>query len=118
MSHPLPDDGTTFTQDREGLSQQAGVVKHDVGILAHDAVHAARDGAAELRDGADRAVDSAKEALIKAKESVTQHVADAEAQAASALKSLRGHVSAHPLASIGIAVGVGVIAGLVLSRSR
>jgi ElaB/YqjD/DUF883 family membrane-anchored ribosome-binding protein len=109
---------TTFKQDLEGLAHQAGVIKTDVGVLAHGAAGAVRDGVSELRDGAGHAVDAAKESLAKAEESVKKHVADMETQAASMMKSLRGQVSAHPLAIVGIAVGVGIIAGVLLGRSR
>jgi ElaB/YqjD/DUF883 family membrane-anchored ribosome-binding protein len=120
---------STFKHDLENLSNQAGVVKHDVSRLAHLATDTVRDGASELRDGASHAVDSAKaklsqatdsakEHLVQARDSAKEHLVQAKDQAADAAKSARDTIVAHPLTSIGIAMGVGIIAGLLLSRPR
>jgi ElaB/YqjD/DUF883 family membrane-anchored ribosome-binding protein len=118
MSRTSTSDATSFKQDLDGLAHQASVVKHDVGVLAQDAVHAARDGASELRADAGHAVDAARQKLTKAKESVKQHVEHADQQVAVAMKSMKQQVSDHPIVSIGIAVGVGVLAGILLGRSK
>lgn len=100
-------DGTGFKQDLQGLGDGIGTLKADVRNLAHGAVDAARSGAAELRQGAQHAVEAAKEKLDGAKQA-----------AADATDSFRGVVTRHPIASIGIAAGVGVLVGMILSRSR
>lgn len=108
----LQNTGTSsFKQDLETLSSQAGVVKHDVSKLAHTAADTVRDGASELRDGAYQAVDSAKVKLSQAADYTKDHAADAA-------KSARQTVSDHPLTSLGIALGVGIIAGLLIGRPR
>ncbi|MEK6703468.1 MAG: hypothetical protein AABZ53_14505 [Planctomycetota bacterium] len=100
-------DGTGFKQDLQGLGDGLGTLRTDVKNLAHGAVDAARSGAAELRQGAQHAVEAAKEKFDGAKQAASE-----------ATDSLRGVVTRHPIASIGIAAGVGVLAGLILSRSR
>jgi ElaB/YqjD/DUF883 family membrane-anchored ribosome-binding protein len=67
----------------------------------------ARSGAAQLSKGAHHAVDVAKNKLGEAGESVVH-----------ATESLRDTVGRHPVASIGIAAGIGMIVGLILFRPR
>jgi len=110
--------GSTFKRDLDGLANQAGVVKTEIGTLAHDAVGAARDGAAELREGAHQAVDAAKVKLSNASHSVKEKVDEAKDHAAEMANTMKDYVSEHPLASVGIALGVGIIAGIFLGRPR
>ncbi len=109
---------TSFKSDIDGLSRQAGVVGHDVATLAHDAAGAARHGAAELREGASHAVDAAKAKLAQGADYAKKQFADAQDQVSATAKSMNKYVGEHPLTSIGVALGVGVVVGMLLSRSR
>lgn len=107
MANNLTSDSTTFKHDVQGLGRDINTLKEDITHLAHDAAHTARSGATELREGARHAVDSAKDKLDGAKDSAVE--------AAASLKDL---ISKHPVASIGIAAGVGLLIGLVVLRPR
>ena len=92
--------GTGFKKDVHRLGRGVRTLKTDVDGVAHDAAHAARSGVSELRRGADRAVEAARNT------------------AAGAAESFRGVISHNPVASVGIAAGVGVIVGLMISFRR
>ena len=100
-------DGTGFKQDMSRLGQGVDTVRTDVSTLAHGAVDAARSGVAELRQGAQNAVNTARDKYEDAKE-VT-------ADAAASVKDL---ITRNPVASVGIAAGVGLLLGLILGRHR
>jgi ElaB/YqjD/DUF883 family membrane-anchored ribosome-binding protein len=100
-------DASGFQKDMQRLGDGMGTLKDDVKEVGHEAYDAARSGAAQLSKGAHQAVDVAKHKLGEAGESVVQ-----------ATESLRQTVGRHPVASIGIAAGVGMILGLILFRPR
>ena len=100
MAQSPASDGAGFRQDVRGLGQGLDTLKTDVGNLARGAVDAARSGTAELREGAQDAVAAAKDSAV---------------EAADSLKSAIGR---NPLASIGIAAGVGVLIGMIMCRPR
>lgn len=107
MANTQPTDGSGFKQDLHELGQGVDSLKADVKNLAYGTADAARSGAAELRQGAQRAVDTAKDKLDGVKES-----------AADAVHSLKDVIARNPMASVGIAAGVGMLFGMVLCRSR
>ncbi len=107
MANAQTADGTGFRQDVHHLGQGVDTLKADMKNVAHVAADVARSGVAELRHGAQHAVDVAKEKFEGAKES-----------AADAAQSLKGVISRNPVASIGIAAGVGLIIGLIVFRPR
>lgn len=107
MANTLTPDSTTFKHEVQGLGRDIDTLKTDITHMAHDAAHAARSGATELRQGAMNAVESAKDKLEGAKDSAVE--------AAASLKDL---ISKNPVASIGIAAGVGLLIGLVVFRPR
>jgi len=100
-------DGTGFKHDMQGLGRGLETLKTDVGTLAHAAADAARSGVAELRDGASHGVDAAKGKLE-----------DARKATADAAHSLKEVIVRNPVTSIGLAAGLGILIGLVMSRSR
>lgn len=100
-------DGSGFKSDVHRLGQGVDALKTDVANLAHGAVDAARSGASELRQGAQHAVDIAKDKYAGAKDA-----------ACEATDSLKQTIARNPLASIGIAAGVGMLIGLVVFRPR
>lgn len=100
-------EGTGFKNDVHRLGLGVDAIKTDVANLAHGAVDAARSGAAELRHGAQHAVDVAKDKYGSAKDA-----------ACEATDSLKHTIARNPLASIGIAAGVGLLIGLVVFRPR
>jgi ElaB/YqjD/DUF883 family membrane-anchored ribosome-binding protein len=100
-------DGSGFKQDVHRLGESVGTIKTDVANLAHGAADAARSGVAELRQGAHHAIDAAKDKYQDAKEC-----------AADATDSLKHTIARHPLTSIGIAAGVGMLIGLIVFRPR
>ncbi len=118
MATTLTPDGTGFKHDLEGIAHQAGVIKNDVATLAHETAHAVRDGASELKDGAVQAIDAAKARVGQGADFVKEEYDAAKGHAAATAKSVSEYVSAHPLSSIALAAGVGVIAGILFGRSR
>lgn len=111
-----PDSTSTFKKDIEGLGQQAGVIRKDVSSFAHDAMGAARDGATELKEGARHAVDTAKDKLSAASDTMKHKYEDAKDHAAEMTHSLKGYVSDHPISSVAVAAGVGILLGMIWSR--
>lgn len=107
MANSPTSEGTGFRQDVQRLGQGVDALKSDVGGLAHGAADAARSGIAELKQGAQDAMGTAKDKLESAKEA-----------AAEAAHSFKGIVKRHPLATIAIVAGLGVLAGMLLTRSR
>lgn len=105
ISHSAGDTG--FKSDLQRLGHGVDTLKSDVGELAHDAAEAARSGAAEVRQGARQALDAAKDKFTEVKGSATD-----------ATHSLQDLIGRHPLASVGIAAGVGVVLSLILFRPR
>lgn len=83
----------------------------DVKTTAHDAASAAKSGARELGEGASHALDAAKRKLQDA----TEVAKDAAAKAAGTLKTT---VAENPLVSLSVALGAGLVIGLLLLRSR
>ena len=100
-------DGTGFKHDMQGLGRGVETLKNDVGNLAHGAADAARSGVAELREGAHNAVDAAKNKFE-----------DARKATADAAHSLKDVIVRNPVTSIGLAAGLGILIGMVISRSR
>lgn len=96
-----------FKQDATRLGEDVHTLKADLGTVATDAMAAARSGAHELHESARQAADKAKE-----------HLASAQDTAREAKDSLAGVVRRHPLASIGIAAGVGLLISMVVFRPR
>lgn len=82
-------------------------LKADFANLGHAAADVARSGLGELRDGAKHAADAAKDKLGAAKDA-----------AGEAVGSVTEIIKRHPLTSIGIVAGLGIIVGLVVSRNR
>ena len=85
----------------------AGVLRDDLGALAADAAKLMRDGAAGIHDGADRAMTQAEDKLH-----------DVERAGAEGVASLKCAVAKNPMASLGIAAGVGLVIGLLVFRPR
>ena len=105
MEHTGTTDG--LAPRKEAGRVGAGVLREDLGALATDAKQLMRDGAAGIHDGADRAVTQAKEKLH-----------DIERAGADAAASLKCVVARNPMASLGIAAGVGLVIGLLVFRPR
>jgi ElaB/YqjD/DUF883 family membrane-anchored ribosome-binding protein len=100
MANNKPHDGTRFKQDVHGLGEGVHALKVDVNNLGRGAVDAVRSGASELRRGVKHAVDGARDAVT------------------NSAGSVRGVIARNPVASVGIAAGVGVVIGLILRRTR
>jgi len=100
-------DGAAIKTDHAALSQSFDHLRGGLRGVAQDAADVARAGASELRDGASHAVDVAKDKLD-----------DAAELAAEASKSFKDVVARHPIASIGIAAGVGIVLGMLIFRPR
>lgn len=107
MAITSPSDGTGFKQDLRGLGQDVATIGADVKHLAQDAVGTARSGANELRHSADHAVDAA-----------TAKLEEARKLAVDTAHSLKDILARHPVASISVIAGVGLLVGLLISRPR
>lgn len=100
MSNPHSADRSQFKDDLDALAQQAGTLKHDAAGFAHTAMDAAGSATAEMRD-------AAKDKL-----------AEAKAKAAEAGTYVKNLVNDYPIASLAVALGVGLLAGVLLTRPR
>lgn len=94
---------------KERLMADVNTVLADAEELLRQAAQASGDKAAELRSRAQSAIASAKVRLGDAE----QRVVD---QAKSAARSTDSWVHEHPWMAVGIAAGLGVLAGLVINR--
>jgi ElaB/YqjD/DUF883 family membrane-anchored ribosome-binding protein len=107
MEHSHTGDGTGFKRDMNRLGQDVDTLKQDARSVGHSAMDAARSGVAEMQDEAKNVLEATKQQLHGAK--------DAGLEASDSLKHV---VSRHPMASVGIAAGVGLLIGIVLFRPR
>lgn len=82
----------------EKLGHDIGQLKDDLVEIGHDAAATAQAGLADAQESVQRAVDAAK------------------AKGADTIESLKDYIEEHPLASAGIALGVGVLIGMAFSR--
>ena len=88
--------------------------KGDLKNLKDDATDAARSGASEIRQGMHDAIEAGKETYQGAKDMVRDGYEETKKAADTALTSLRDVVSDHPMASVGIAAGAGLLLGSLL----
>lgn len=106
--HPTEVDARNrFTSDAQRPGAGVETPAPDLRKPTLDAASAVRAGAAEMRDGAPRA--------IKSDEPRVSAATDAAADSASTVTSV---LSRHPLTSIGLAAGAGVLVGRFILRSR
>ncbi len=80
------------------LQQGVANITDDLNVLVDDAKKTVRAGVVEVKNTALRAVGSAKE------------------NGAQAIESTGNTITAHPFKSVGIALGIGLIAGILLAR--
>jgi len=78
----------------------------------------ARLGVPTLRREAEHLAESAKEGLSSVQSFAHESLAGAKRAASRAAGSAKGVLSDHPIASIGIAAGAGLIAGFLLRGRR
>lgn len=103
-------------------SSSTGRDAHSVGAELkggqHTAAETARTGMSEINQGAHHLVDAAKEQLHNTKEVATEKALEAKHAAEDGYESLKHSIRHNPMASVGIAAGVGILIGMVLCRSR
>lgn len=107
MSATPKSNATSFKDDLHRVGQDVGTIKTEIGSLGHDAADAARSGAAELRQGAHHAVGVAKDTI-----------SDARHAAGDGMTSIRDTIAKHPLASIGVAAGAGMVMAMLMLRFK
>ena len=103
MSHAHPQEHTQPHQFQDGvhkLGEGVGELKENFAGLAQDAAATARAGVKEMTNGVRRTVDAGRKS------------------AAQAVEGISDRISENPLTSIGVALGVGVAMGFMLSRTR
>ena len=100
------------------MGRHAGALKNDVAELAHDVSQTARSGASELRDGAIHTVDAAKVKLGHAADIAKDEYEVVKHKAVEIGKSLKDVMGNHPMATVGVIAGIGILVGMVLSRPR
>ncbi len=107
-----PREGThNVGHDLHKMGEHAVQVKDGLLAMGGDLADTARDGASAARQSVAHGVASAKEAI--------SHNAEvAKKDGADAIASLTKKVTENPLTSIGIAVGLGVLIGMVVGRAR
>lgn len=94
---------------KERLMADVNAVLVDAEELLRQAAHASGEQAAELRRRAQSAISNAKARLGDAEARVVE-------QARSAAKATDGWVHDHPWTAVGVAAGIGFLAGLVINR--
>lgn len=99
-SNPASTRGHEFKDGMRNVGDDAIKLKDDVVGLGRDVADAARSGVAAAKDEVTHGIRVAREQGQKAAETVSDFVTD------------------RPLTSIGVAVGVGVLVGMFLCRSR
>ena len=92
--------GKNFSDDVQKLAADISQIKHDLGGLARDVSAAAQSGAGAATDQVKQTFDTVKKQSVAAAETVGDTM------------------SKHPVASVGIALGVGFLVGLAISRAR
>jgi ElaB/YqjD/DUF883 family membrane-anchored ribosome-binding protein len=92
--------GRTVTE--HGFKSEAQRLGQDVGRLHDDLAEIGKDAGATAQSG-----------VATAKAEVENAIAGAKRKGAQATASLRDHAARHPAATLGIAVGVGILIGVV-----
>lgn len=118
MANSQSSDGSAYGSDSGRLGQSMTAVKDDAKALGHSVADAARTGVAELKQGAHNAVDAAKDKLHGVSDAAKEKLSAAKDAAMEAASSLKDVIAKHPVASIGIAAGIGMLVGLALFRPR
>jgi ElaB/YqjD/DUF883 family membrane-anchored ribosome-binding protein len=106
MSNTQANESTGFRQNMHGLREDAVLIAGDLKTIAGDTLSTARAGATELTDAARRATEAAKARLQ-----------DTSKVASDAAGTITDTIVKHPMASLGIAAGAGLVIGLLLHRS-
>ncbi|HVZ93684.1 MAG TPA: hypothetical protein VG797_04160 [Phycisphaerales bacterium] len=88
--------GTAVSEMGEGIGQ----IKEDLGELAHSAVNTAKAGLSDAKQGVSRSIQMAKE------------------KGSEATDVLRKQVKSRPLTYVGLAAGLGLLAGMFIFRPR
>jgi ElaB/YqjD/DUF883 family membrane-anchored ribosome-binding protein len=107
-------DSKSAHQHFREAGNSADKVKGDLNNMKKDISDAARSGASEVRQGMHDAVEAGKETYQGAKDMVQEGYEGTKKAACDATNSLRDVVSDHPLASVGIAAGAGLLLGSIL----
>ncbi|TVQ55232.1 MAG: DUF883 family protein [Phycisphaerales bacterium] len=119
MSRTQFNDSTATHQEFDKAADGVEKVKGDLKNLKHDVADVARSGASEVRQGMHDAVEAGKETYQGAKDMAREGYEGTKQAACDATSSLRDVVSDHPIASVSIAAGAGVLlGGLLLWRLR
>ena len=95
--------GHGFKSDVQRLGQHIGQLHDDLAGIAKSAGEAAQSGVVATKENGENIIEAAKD------------------KGGRAAESLRDRIAGHPGASLGIAVGVGILIGLVgpaIVRSR
>lgn len=118
MAHTQSSDSSGYGHDSGRLGQSMAAVKDDAKALGQSVADAARTGVSELKQGAHHALDAAKDKLHTVGEAAHEKFDEAKHAAENAAQSLKHVIAKHPVASIGIAAGIGMLIGLALFRPR
>ncbi len=97
-----------------GVSEATAGVAHAV----RGAGDGARAGIAEMRHGAQHVVEAAKDKLHSAQHMVAERASETKHAVEDGYAGLKHTIVRNPMASVGIAAGVGVLVGLLLCRPR
>jgi len=108
-------DGRAAAHDRGSTREGIDTFDNEGGGPMH---HGGIHRRTELRRHAEHAARSAKEALGCVRDMTGDLYASARKSATSAAATLNDGVTRHPLASIGIAAGAGLLLGVILNRWR
>ncbi len=100
VNSPTSSEGQRFKTDLHGVGQDVVKVKNDLVSLGHDLADSAKSGVAAAKQEASQTIDHAQERGEKLIQSLSHKIAD------------------NPLASIGIAVGAGLLLGMFFIRPR
>ena len=99
-------------------SRMNATLQRDVHRLRSDVGHLKEDLQGDLTGIAHDAIGAARTGVTQAKRAVQKRMRDARETGAMASETVKEQVTAHPLASLGIAAGVGLLIGVYLMRGR
>jgi|GEM_PF-1114151 len=94
------DESQRLKDDVRGVGEHVGHVKDQLIGLGHDAASAAKTG------------------VVAAKQELSDGIHAAKQKGDEALQTFSGQVTSKPLTSLGIALGVGVLIGMLVCRAR
>lgn len=111
MSEANKMDPTDFQREMDNLKKELATLRGDMGSLMGTIKDLTKQGASNVKDKAREQVDNGIEHLENAYEGLRQ-------QGSAACEKVHKTVEEHPMGSVMVALGVGVVLGHLLARGN